>query len=90
MSILSRLFGGKAEPEAPKGVEYEGFRIFAEPMQEGKEFRLAARIEMDVDGVTNEHQLIRADTFNSRDAATDAAMAKAKQMIDQQGIRIFA
>lgn len=90
MSFLSKLFGGgggAAEP--PKGEDYKGFTIFPEPIREGKTFRLCARITGDVDGEVKEHRLIRADTLESEDAAIDAARRKAKQMIDEQGARLF-
>ena len=58
-------------------------------MAEGKIWRLCARISCDVDGARREHQLIRADTFNDRADAVDASVAKARQMIDEQGLRLF-
>lgn len=90
MSFLKKLFGGGSKPdEAPIGETYEGMRIFPEPIKEGSVHRLCARIEMDVDGAVKEHRVIRADTFNNRDEAVDASTAKAKQMIDEQGKRLF-
>ena len=39
------LFGQKSKlAEAPKAEEYNGYRIFAEPIKEGSTYRLAARI----------------------------------------------
>lgn len=87
MSILKKLFGGgsaapsKATPEA-----HNGFNIFPEPAKEQHGFRIAARIEKD--GKT--HYMIRADTYASLDVATEASISKAKQMIDQQGDRMFS
>ena len=87
MSLLSRLFGGggSGEAQAKPGVTYEGFMIFPEPMKDGGSWRLAARIEKEVDAEIKTHQLIRADTFQSPDEAASAAEAKAKQVIDEQG-----
>ena len=87
MSLFGRLFGSK--PKEPEAETYNGFRIFAEPMNDGGVYRLCARIELDGAEGVKVHQLIRADTFNSEDAAADAAVAKAKQLIDQQGERLF-
>ena len=84
MSLLSKLFG-KSEPKAPESVEHEGFKITPEPMRDGSQFRLSALIEKD--GKT--HHLIRADTLASAEAANEAAIAKAKQVIDQMGDCIF-
>ena len=88
MSLLSKLFGGKSAPE-PDPVAYEGFQITPQPIPEGRSFRLSARVEKDVGGTMQSHTLIRADTFEGLEAATEASIAKAKQMIDEQGDRLF-
>lgn len=89
MSWLSRLFGGRSDANpAPKaaGAEiYKEFAITPTPIREGAVYRVAARIEKD--GKT--HQLVRADTMASLDEATAFSLAKAKQMIDQNGDRMF-
>ncbi|MDJ0821407.1 MAG: HlyU family transcriptional regulator [Paracoccaceae bacterium] len=92
MSWFSRLFGGgdsAASAPSAEPVEYEGFRIYPEPMAEDGQFRLAARIEKEVDGETKEHHLIRADVLRDRESAEEAAIQKAQQMIDQMGDRLF-
>lgn len=90
MSLLSRLFGGgSARQSEPEPELYQGFRIFAEPMKESAGFRIAARIEKDIDGVVKTHQMIRADTIQSHDEALKTTLAKAKVLIDQQGEQIF-
>ncbi len=90
MSLLSKLFGSKPkQDEAPKGEEYKGFRIYAEPMREGSVYRLSARIELDVDGGMKEHHVIRADTFGDKGEAAEISVSKAKQLIDQLGERLF-
>ena len=88
MSILKKLFGGGTPPE-PTVETYEGFRIMPQPMKESGGFRLGARIEKDIGGETKVHDLIRADTFQSRDEADAASIRKARQMIDEQGDRLF-
>ncbi|MEM6635626.1 MAG: HlyU family transcriptional regulator [Pseudomonadota bacterium] len=87
MPLFSKLFGGSQKEPEPE--VYNDFRIFAEPMSEGGSFRMAARIEKDVGGETKTHLMIRADTFKSRDDAVEASIAKAKHLIDQQGVSIF-
>ncbi len=42
-----------------------------------------------VDGESRTHELIRADTMGSLDDATAISVAKARQMIDEQGDRLF-
>ena len=91
MSLLSRLFGGgKADDAAPQCETYEGMRIYPEPQREGRDYRLCARIELDVDGQTREHLVIRADTFNGAEDAINASIAKAKQVIDEQGTGLLS
>ncbi|SFI86749.1 HlyU family transcriptional regulator [Jannaschia pohangensis] len=89
MDFLKKLFGGlgpaAAPPETPATETYNGFTISAAPMDAGGEFRIAATIEKD----GKVHNLIRADTLRDRTAATEASMAKARQVIDEQGDRLF-
>ena len=89
MSLFSKLFGGGA-PKGPVAEDYNGFSIFAEPMKDGSKYRIAARIEKSIDGELKTHQLIRADTLESLEAAVAASRAKAQQVIDEQGDRLFS
>ncbi len=91
MPIWSRLFGSSApsDPAPAQGEEYKGFRIAPAPIAEGGQFRVSARIEKAIDGTTRSHTLIRADTSSSRDEAAAISLGKAKQMIDEQGDRLF-
>jgi hypothetical protein len=90
MSILSRLFGGGKEPEAKEPDEtYKGFRIFAAPEADDGAYRVAARIERDVDGEAKVCHLRRADTLRSHDEAVELTLRKARQVIDEQGDGIF-
>lgn len=87
MPFWSRLFGAKT-PDAPapaKTEEHMGFRITPAPIREGGQYRVAATIAKD----GREHRLIRADTLSSLDEAVAISLAKAKQMIDEQGERLF-
>lgn len=88
-SFFSRLFGS-APPTPPEPVLYKDCRIFAEPIKDGAVYRIAARIEKDINGATKTHSLIRADTRNALDEATEATIAKAKQAIDQLGDGLFS
>lgn len=91
MSWLSRLFGSGEGGGGPATAvtEYEGFRITPDPIPADGQFRLAAHIERDVNGEIKQHHLIRADLLRDRTAAEEAAVFKAKQMIDQMGVRLF-
>ena len=85
MSLLSKLFGGGAAAQKPDPVEHNGYLIFPEPVKDTNGYRIGARVEKG-DKV---HQLIRADTYNSIDTAVEASVAKARQVIDQTGDRLF-
>lgn len=90
MSILSRLFGGGGGGAPAKEPEiYKDFRIFAAPQSGDGGYRLAARIEKDIDGETRVHQMIRADKVQSADEAEAFSLRKAKQVIDEQGEGLF-
>ncbi len=88
-SFLSRLFA-KAPAPPVEPVLYKDCRIYPAPVQDGAVYRIAARIEKDIEGTTRVHHLLRADTHNARDDATAATLAKAQQAIDQLGDTLFS
>ena len=91
MSFLKKLFGGGGESaKGAAGETYKDFRITPNPAKESVGYRIGALIEKEVDGQTRAHQLIRADTVQGLDAAEEASVSKAKQVIDEQGERIFS
>ncbi len=91
MSLLSRLFGGGGGPAKPRHASetYKDFTITPDPARDGPRFRIQARIEKEIGGAVKTHTLIRADTFEDEEAAASASLGKARQMIDEQGDRIF-
>ena len=93
MGFFSNLFGGGSkEPKAAAVAQtetIEGVLVEATPMPEGGQFRLAARLSKDSGGETKEHTLIRADLFQTREEAARMAMQKARQVIAEQGDRLF-
>ncbi|MCX8997847.1 HlyU family transcriptional regulator [Rhizobiaceae bacterium BDR2-2] len=96
-SIFSKLlsvFSGGSAPAAPakerEPREHEGLRVFATPIREGSQFRLAGRIEKDVDGETLRRDFIRADIFTSEDDAVEFTFRKAEQIIQQNRASLFA
>lgn len=97
-SFLSKLFGlsgggaraGEAATEASDPVEYEGFLIQAAPERAGDQWRLAGHIiKKHPDGDLT-RTFLRADTFSARDEAENFAIRKAKQIIDEQGEKLFS
>ncbi|MVA97056.1 hypothetical protein GN330_07315 [Nitratireductor sp. CAU 1489] len=96
MSFFKRLFGlgggGEAEPATARvaaEIEHDGYVIKAMPFKEGGQFQTCALIVKEVDGVVKEHRLIRADRFAAEEDAVAVSLRKAKQMIDEQGERLF-
>ena len=92
MSWLKNLFGGGASSAVPKSLksaEHKGFTIEAQPYKEGGQFQLAGLISKEVDGARKEHRFVRADRFTSIDEAADFTISKGRQIIDEQGERLF-
>jgi len=91
MSFWKSLFGGGGarEEAAPAGEEYKGFVIRGTPMQEGGGFQLAGRIEKTIGGEQKVYDFVRADRLSSRDEAVSMALAKGRQIIDEQGDHLF-
>jgi len=89
MSLFSKLFGGGADKPTVKPLEYNGFSITPTPIKEGPRFRVSALIEKEIDGEVKSHTLIRADTIDDLQSANEVSIGKAKQMIDEQGDRVF-
>jgi hypothetical protein len=96
-SILSSLFsflsgGDKPAKTAREAdpVPYNDCMIFPAPMPEGSQFRLAGRIEKEVNGQTLVRTFVRADVFSSMDDAVTFTVRKAEQIIDQNGPSLFS
>jgi len=91
MSFLKRLFGGgeSAPPKPAQEVEHSGFLIRATPFQENGQWQTCGVIVQEKDGVMREHRFIRADRFPSQGMAADHSVVKGRQIIDQQGERMF-
>jgi hypothetical protein len=87
----SRSPDGERTPAAPSASQvYNDCQIFAAPQKEGSQYRLAGRIEKQVDGETLVRTFIRADIFASLDDATETTFRKAQQIIDQNGPSLFS
>jgi hypothetical protein len=92
MSFWKSLFGGgseSAEGKPGEPVEYNGFIIRAAPYKAEGQYQTAGIVEKDVNGVRKEHKFIRADRHASYDDAVEFSLAKARQIVDQQGERVF-
>ena len=58
-------------------------------MPAGREYQLAGRIEKEIGGEMKRHDFVRADRFSSKDEAASMAISKGRQIIDEQGERMF-
>ena len=92
-SLLSMFSGPKSETAPAREAEpqmHGECRIYPAPIKEGSQFRLAGRIEKDVAGETLVRPFVRADMFTSAEDASEYAVRKAQQIIDQNGASLFS
>ena len=78
-----------ADDVAAETVEYKGFRIRPAPYSSKGQYQTAGIIEKDSESGVKEHRFVRAETHPSKDDAVAFAIVKGKQIIDEQGERIF-
>jgi hypothetical protein len=96
MSFWKKLFGGGEGGEAAASgggalgqEDYKGFLIKAIEMRAGSEYQLAGTIEKDVGGEHKSYQFVRADRMSSKDDLISLALAKGRQIVDEQGENVF-
>lgn len=96
MSFLKSLFGlggGKEQSSGPgaaaKEAEHKGFIIRATPYKDGGQFQTAGTISKEIDGQMKEYKFVRADRFSTLDEAADLSLSKGRQIVDEQGERMF-
>jgi len=92
MSFLrGMLGGGERAPEtaAAEATEYKGFSILPTPRRESSGWLTAGTITKAFPDGAKEHKFVRADTYANRDDAIAFCVTKAKQIIDEQGDRMF-
>ncbi|MEM7426006.1 MAG: HlyU family transcriptional regulator [Pseudomonadota bacterium] len=97
VSFLKKLFGGSgsggggnAGPMRSEPIEYKGLMLQAAPEPEGDQWRLAGYVLKGDGEEQMERKFLRADLFSSQDEAIEFAIRKGKQIIDEQGARLFA
>lgn len=89
-SLFRKLVGaGREEEAADEAVEYQGYQIRPAPKKEGGQYYTAGVITKNFPDGPKEHHFIRADTHQSRENASQHALVKARQIIDEQGDRLF-
>lgn len=94
MSFFKRIFGarstGVTASFAPESQDYKEHTIFAEPVKDNGQWRLAGRVTKSIDGQTKEHAFVRADMFSSREDAVTFAFKKGELLVDQMGKSLFS
>ncbi|MBN9064118.1 MAG: hypothetical protein BGP06_10740 [Rhizobiales bacterium 65-9] len=93
-SLFSKLSGGdtggaEEAPKAAKEIEHEGFTIRATPYKEAGQFQLCGVIAKTIGGEVKEHRFVRAERFPSLDDAVEMTLSKGRQIVDQNGERVF-
>lgn len=81
--------GGGDEPKRGEAVAYKDFQIIPAPMRQGGQFLTSGFIAKDFPEGRKEYRFVRADTHGSADDASAFAVQKGRQIIDEQGDRIF-
>jgi len=88
--FFQRLGGTNGGNDSPgPAVEYQGYRIRAAPYVNEGRYQTAGIIEKDAPEGTRTQRFIRAETHQSKDEASEFAIAKGKQIIDERGDRLF-
>jgi hypothetical protein len=91
--LWDRLMGagadGDTEEVAADAVEYKGYRIRPVPYKSGSQYQTAGVIEKDTASGTREHRFVRAESHPGKQDAVEFSILKARQIIDQQGERMF-
>jgi hypothetical protein len=90
--FFNRVFGAKDGPSktnAAESVSYQDFEIRPAPVKEAGGWRISGTIVKEVDSTTREHVFIRADSCADLESAIALTVRKARQLIDEQGEKIF-
>lgn len=93
--ILSTLTGNAAgagfgsSPQLGEPVEYEELVIRAAPVPEGNQWRLAGVIIKQNEKEDWQRTFTRADLYSTRKEAESFSIRKGKQIINEQGSRLF-
>ena len=88
-SLWSRLVGRGGTAAAEEAIEYNFYRIRPAPYRRMGQYQTCGVIEKELGGEIKEHRFIRAEMHPTRKAAIAFSIAKAKQLIDEQGDRLF-
>jgi hypothetical protein len=88
-ALWGRFLGREIAEASGESIEYNGYRICPAPYRRMGQYQTCGVIEKEVAGEIKEHRFIRAEMYPSREAAVAFSVAKAQQIIDEQGERLF-
>jgi len=92
--FFKRLFGSPANQNEPPAGEpdevYKDVEVFARPVKEGGQWRIAGTLKRSVDGETVERRFLRADLLPDEGSAKSATLGKARLIIDQNGSSLWS
>jgi hypothetical protein len=88
-ALWSRLVGGAAGAADEEAIEYNGYRIRPAPYSRMGQYQTCGVVTKEIGGEIKEHRFIRAELHPSREAAIAFSIAKARQIIDEHGDRLF-
>jgi len=88
-ALWSRLFARDIAEASAQAVEYSSYRIRPEPYRRNGQYQTCGVIEKEVGGEIKQHRFVRAEVHPGREAAVAFSIAKARQIIDEQGERLF-
>lgn len=93
LKFLSKFAAGKRQDSDPtnssEAVTYKGYTIVPMPKQQGGQWTTEGYISKDIGGASKSEHFIRVDTHTARDEAANYSISKAKQIIDEQGDKLF-
>ena len=92
LGSLKSLFGGSgtgSSSSAADPVDYNGYQIQPTPERRDGGWNTAGVISKTIEGEPKEHRFIRVDTHSNLDDAISFSVAKAQQIIDEQGDGLF-
>jgi hypothetical protein len=91
--LLRNLFGagspGESRQETGTTVDYKGYTIRPASRREGSQWLTVGVISKAFADDVKEHHFIRADTYGTKQDADACSIIKAKQIIDEQGDKLF-
>mgnify|MGYP000539584069 CR=1 FL=1 len=87
--FFKRLFASAANENEPQGNDpdevYNDVELFARPVGEGGQWRVAGTLRKQVEGQVVERKFVRADLLPDQETARTMTLAKARMIIDQNG-----